>query len=298
MIRKVELGSGSHNGIFGNPAPLGLLGLSVSCAAVIPFSFGYGTNVAGFTTAGIYALTFGAFCQLFAGLMDFANKNSYGGTVFTAFSFNWFINAFFFLGAGYGLKPDHHILLAVESVLLVFFLFLTYGFGFFSKLFFYFLIDIDLLYICKVIKGLSGTTILEYPIAVFSIVLMLISIWLTLASLINPVSGKEIFKIGGPVFLAHRGRRFDWTVRRKIFEILYNFWRENAFKEIPLAEFEKRLKTGMAPKNVVPELFYLLEYGALSATYSDEKKSEIQSIRLTAAGIDLYEQLILKKYEF
>ena len=42
MIKKVDLGSSLHHGVFGNPAPLGLFGLAVSCAVLTPTAFGYG----------------------------------------------------------------------------------------------------------------------------------------------------------------------------------------------------------------------------------------------------------------
>ncbi|MBF0406293.1 MAG: hypothetical protein HQM10_02980 [Candidatus Riflebacteria bacterium] len=297
MINKVELKSNSHHEVFGNPAPLGLIGLSVACSALIPISLGFGLTKNGLITAGLFALLFGACCQFLAGMMDFANKNSFGGTIFTAFSFNWAINGVVFLGASYGYAPDHHIMLGVETTFLVIFVFLTYGFGHFSKLFFFFLLDIDFLYICKILKNISGAGFLDYPIALFTILLTLISIWLTLATLMNPVVGRELFKIGGPMFFVNRGRKFDWTVRKKIFEVLFLQWRDNAFKEMTFVDFEKRMKAGLGPKNTIPELYYLMELGAINLSFETENNETIKSLRLTSSGIDLYEQLILRKYE-
>jgi hypothetical protein len=51
-------------------------------------------------------------------------------------------------------------------------------------------------------------------------------------------------------------------------------------------------------ENIEPDLFYLMEYGSIVMEFSDEEKTEIKGVRLTAAGIDLYEQLVLKKYQF
>jgi hypothetical protein len=53
--------------------------------------------------------------------------------------------------------------------------------------------------------------------------------------------------------------------------------------------------------DIIPELFYLQEYGALQLSSegpSNGSPAAPKSVRLTAGGIDLYEQLILKKYDF
>lgn len=301
MIKKVNVFASPH-GVFGNPAPLGLLGLAVSCAALTPIAFGYGIKdgkivaPAAFITAGIFLLLFGFGCHLITGLMDFANKNTYGGTIFTAFAFNWLITGIGFLAPSFGIVLDHNILLAAEIVLLLVFIPLTYGFGFFSKLLFFFLLDIDLLYICKIGRALTHSSAFDIPIAVFTALLGLIGLWLAMAGLLNPITGKEFLKVGLPMFRSPK-KTFDFSVRHMVFRILYQYWRENAFQEIPVEELEKQIKEATKAENIIPDLFYLMEYGALRITYQDNK-TNIKSLRLTANGIDLYEQLVLKKYDF
>lgn len=305
MIKKVDL-SQTHHEVFGNPAPLGLLGLAIACAALTPIAFGYSLTREGFGTAAVYCMLFGALCQLLAGLMDFANRNAFGGTIFTAFAFNWAINGFTFFGLMFGFVPDHTIVLSVETVLFVIFLFLTYGFGFFSKGLFLFLLDIDMLYACKLIKGFSGTTALNIPIAILTVLLGIYGLWIALAGLMNPLAGREMFPIGGPLFERSRRRGFDWSLRRVTFEILYKHWKDQAFEEMAMEDLFLKVKAA-APLNLratltreklLPELCYLMEYGSLKATFADETSKSMRSARLTASGIDLYEQLILRKYEF
>ncbi|HOD40155.1 MAG TPA: GPR1/FUN34/YaaH family transporter, partial [Candidatus Wallbacteria bacterium] len=88
MIKKVDLDL-NHKEVFASPTPLGLIGLAVSCAALMPIALGYTLTPAAFKTTAVWALFFGCGCQMITGLMEFANKNLFGGTIFTAFSFSW-----------------------------------------------------------------------------------------------------------------------------------------------------------------------------------------------------------------
>ena len=305
MIKKVDLGSSpGHHGVFGNPAPLGLLGLAVSCAALTPISFGYGVtpdgkiNTAVFATVATFVLFFGFCTHLLTGLMDYANKNVYGGTIFTTFSFNWLITSLSLYAVAYHQHLDHKIILATEVVLLAVFVFLTYGFGFFSKGLFFFLLDIDLLYIFKLLRGFTGSNAFNIPIAITTVILGLIGLWLALAGLMNPLTGKEMFKVGAPFFFGTKKLGFDFSIRRNVFGILYDYWKENAFKEMPIETLKAKVKETTGSDDIIPDLFYLMEYGSLNLTLDEKDSTAIKSVRLKSGGIDLYEQLILRKYDF
>ncbi len=305
MIKKVDLGpSSGHHGVFGNPAPLGLLGLAVSCAALTPISFGYGAGLEGkektavFATVAAFVLFFGFCTHLLTGIMDFANKNVYGGTIFTTFSFNWLITSISLFATAYHLHLDHTIILATEVALMVVFVFLTYGFGFFSKALFFFLLDIDLLYACKLLKGFTGSSAFNTPIGIFTVLLGAIGLWLALAGLMNPITGKDMFSVGNPFFFATKKIGFDFTIRRNIFGVLYDFWKENAFKEMPIETLKSKIKELTGSDDIIPDLCYLMEYGSLTLTFDEKDKETVKSVRLKSGGIDLYEQLILRKYDF
>lgn len=190
----------TSNPLFAEPTPLGLIGLAIGCAALTPIALGITLSPAALQTSAMLCLLFGAGCQFLAGIMGLANKNLHGGTLFLAFSFNWVMNWWMLRSMATGLMPDHSVLLAIDIVFLIVFVVLTYAFGFFSKLLFFFLLDIDLMYLCKVIAGATGTQALSLPIALLTIALIGLSLWIAFAILVNPVSGRAIFKVGGPMF--------------------------------------------------------------------------------------------------
>ena len=188
--------------IFAEPTPMGLIGLAVGCAALAPIALGLTLTPAALKTAAILCLLFGGGCQFLAGVMSLANKNLYGGTLFTAFAFNWVMNWWLLTSIANGLMPDHHVLLAVDCCFLLIFAAMTYGFGFFSGLLYLFLLVIDLMYVFKIVAGLTGTAALALPIAALTILLGLIALWIAFALLLNPVAGRRLFWFPGPVFRA------------------------------------------------------------------------------------------------
>lgn len=293
MIKRVDILQ-KHE-VFAEPTPLGLLGLAIGCAALTPIAFGYALTPAGLRTAAMFCLLFGGGCQLVAGLMNFANKNLFGGTVLTAFSFNWIMNWWALTSIAGGAAPDHTILLATDAVSLLIFVVISYGFGFFSKLLFVFLLDIDLLYVMKVVKGVHPTRVFDLPIAVLTVLLGLIALWIAFASLINPTAGKPIFRIPGPLFQAPKKSAFDWSLRNTLFTVLFEHWSEHAFDPMSLGTLKERVSAKIGDRNLLPDLAYLAELGAVVVAKEGEK---IASVRLSSSGIDLYEQLILKKYDF
>ncbi|MBI5545785.1 MAG: hypothetical protein HY901_17995 [Deltaproteobacteria bacterium] len=292
MLKKPDLGPHA-NLVFAEPTPLGLIGLAIGCAALVPAAFGQSLTPGGFKTAAVFCLVFGGGCQFLAGMMNFANKNLWGGTILTAFSFNWLLNWWAFDSLASGFLPDHNVILAVDVVFLIIFLALTYGFGFFSKLLFLFLLDIDLLYAARIGRAVTGTKLLDYPIAAFTVALAAIALWIAFATMLNPTVGRALLKIPGPIFFAPSKPSFDFSLRQAIFDALYAHFRLNAFEPMPLADLEKRVAEKAQGKALAPDLFYLSERGGLNLTLAGGK---IESVRLTAEGIDQYEQQALRKH--
>lgn len=188
--------------VFAEPTPLGLIGLAVGCAALTPIALGLVSTPAALKTAAIFCLLFGAGGQFLAGVMSLANRNLYGGTLFTAFAFNWVMNWWVLNSIAGGLVPDHTIMLSVDICFLAIFTAMTYGFGFFSGLLFIFLLDIDLLYVCKIAAAATGTAAFSLPIALLTIILGGLSLWIAFAMLLNPVAGRQLFRFPGPLFKA------------------------------------------------------------------------------------------------
>jgi succinate-acetate transporter protein len=299
MIERYELFGPSHER-FGNPAPLGLLGLTIACAALVPIAFGQSLGPGAFRTASLYALLFGGGCQLLAGLMLFANKSSFGGTVFTCFSFLWGMNAWGFHELSQGRVPDHAVGLAVEVALFVIFVALTWGFGHFARALFLFLLDIDLLFAFRIVRSVTHTRAMELPIALATVGLGLVGLWLALGALLGPVAGRVVLPLGPPVFHAKRAPGFDWTLRRALFSVLYAQWREAAQRPLAMAELRARVAEAGAPSAepgaLEPDLFYLAELGFVVLQTSPGDPHEVVSARLHAKGVDIHEQLVLGKY--
>ena len=297
MIKRVDL-IPRHEQVFGNPAPLGLMGLAVACFALVPLSFGLRPTPEVLLSAAIFCFFFGGCCQLLTGLMDFANKNAFGGSVFTLFAFGWLKNALVFFLAWRGIGISHELEFVADLTLLCLLGVLTYGFGFFSKTLFLLLLDIDLLYAAKIVNYLTHSRVMDVPLGVLTLLLGLIALWIALAALTNPVVGRALFPETGPVFSARRKTLFDFAARFNLFGVLYEQWRESAYTPLPIAELQRRVQEKIGEQNILPDLFYLQEYGCLALTFRDAEQTQVAGARLTSDGIDLYEQLILKKYEF
>ncbi len=190
------------DGTFADPTPLGLIGLAIGCAALLPIAFGAKLGPSTLETAAVLCVLFGGGCQLLSGLMSFANKNPLGGTVFTAFAFNWALNGWALWALAHGTVPDHAVVSATEAASLLLFVPLTYAFGFHSSLLFVFLLDIDLLYLAKLLKAWAGVPGLDGPIAVLTLGLGLVALWIALAMLVNPVAKRQVFRVPGPLLRA------------------------------------------------------------------------------------------------
>ena len=183
-----------------NPVPLGLIGLAIASAALVPISFGFGISPNGLKMAAALALLFGCGCQLLAGLMCFVNKNVFGGTLFSAFSFMWAFNAWTLYAMTVGILPDPAIALAMDVTLLAVFVILTYAHGFFSSLLFLFLADITLMFIVRILKLLTSLPGLDAGLGILTIVMIVLSLWLAFGTLMNPLVGRNLFHVGKPLF--------------------------------------------------------------------------------------------------
>ncbi|MHB8872706.1 MAG: acetate uptake transporter family protein [Myxococcaceae bacterium] len=196
--------------VFGEPTPLGLLGLAIGCAALVPIAFGWlpqdpGKVAVMLKTAAWFCLLFGGGCQFLSGIMCLANKNTLGGTLLTTFSFNWIFNWWVLDQASQGKGVDASVGLAVDVAFVVIFVVLTYAFGFFSKLLFLFLLDIDALYLLRIAKHFSAPggdafNALGVGVGLATVALAGLALYISFAMLVNPVAGRAVFPIPGPLF--------------------------------------------------------------------------------------------------
>lgn len=189
---------------YAEPTSLGLFGLAIGCASLLPIAFGMKEAFApeALRTTALFCILFGGGCQFLAGLMSFANKNMLGGTLLTTFSFNWVINAWVFKEFSEGRVPSPVVLFSIDVCFLVIFLVMTYAFGFFSRLLLAFLVDIDALYVFRILKELLHSPAFALPIAFATVVLMLLALYIAFALVLVNASGRQILPIGTPVFTA------------------------------------------------------------------------------------------------
>jgi uncharacterized protein len=197
---------------FGEPTPLGLLGLAIGCGALLPIAFGMipaepAAAATMFSTAAWFCLLFGAGCQFLAGIMSLANKNTLGGTLLTTFSFNWVMNWYALSEASQGRAFDATVGFAVDLTFIVIFVVLTYAFGFYSKLLFFFLLDIDALYLLRIARHVLGHEHAAFAplgmgVAVATLVLMALALYISFVLLVNPAAGRAVFPTSGPMFRA------------------------------------------------------------------------------------------------
>lgn len=189
---------------YAEPTSLGLFGLAIGCAALLPLAFGVKEAFLpeALKTAALFCLLFGGGCQFLAGLMSFANKNMLGGTLLTTFSFNWVVNAWSLNEVASGRIPSSAIGLYVDLCFLVIFLVMTYAFGFFSRLLLALLVDIDVLYVARIAREVAHAPSLGLVIAAATVCLMGLALYIAFAIVLANASGRQIFPIGAPVFKA------------------------------------------------------------------------------------------------
>jgi succinate-acetate transporter protein len=278
----VQLAPVSFHGkeVVADPTPMGLLGLAIGCAALTPIAFGKSLTPAGLETAAVFCLLFGAGCQLFAGLLNLVNRNLYGGTLFLTFAFNWVVNAWALHSLAKGFVPDPTVIFATEVAFLVIFVLISWGFGHFSSLLFVFLLDIDLLYVLKVAGHLLDTRAFAIPIALLTVGLAVIALWIAFALLLNPVTGRRIFTLGTPVFRSAAKPQVDLSVRTALVATLYGQWRE-AGPPLSQADLLARLAALGEPR-LKAELAYLSAQGVVEPGEG--------TVRLSPTGIDLWEK--------
>ena len=185
---------------FADPTALGLFGLAIACAALLPIAFGMKSamTVDALRTASWICLLFGGGCQFLAGIMSFANKNMLGGTLLTTFSFNWVMNWWALDGLAQGKQASSAIVLAVDLCFLLIFFAMTYAFAFFARVLVVFLLDIDAIYMLRIAREvLHAQTGLA--IAIATVALMAISLYIAVSLVLVSASGKSLLPLGPPV---------------------------------------------------------------------------------------------------
>jgi succinate-acetate transporter protein len=187
---------------FADSTALGLFGLAIGCASLLPVAFGVKEALTpeALRTCALFCLLFGGGCQFLAGLMSFANKNMLGGTLLTTFSFNWVMNWWALDGLVNGKPPSAPVVLAIDMCFILIFFAMTYAFAFYSRLLVVFLLDIDVIYALRITRELThAQAALALPIAIATVVLMFLALYIAVALVLANASGKSLLPMGGPL---------------------------------------------------------------------------------------------------
>ena len=196
----------------GVPSPVGLQRIEAEIAQIVHLALANtgllhesAMTVDALRTASWFCLLFGGGCQFLAGIMSFANKNMLGGTLLTTFSFNWVINWWTLDGLANGKMPNASISLAVDLCFILIFVAMTYAFAFYSKLLVVFLLDIDVLYMLRIVREVAHMPALGLPIAIASTALMFLALYIAVALVLVNASGKSMLPMGGPMLGPNAG---------------------------------------------------------------------------------------------
>lgn len=185
---------------FADPTALGLFGLAIGCAALLPVALGVKSamTVEALRTTALFCLLFGGGCQFLAGIMSFANKNMLGGTLLTAFSFNWVMNWWVLDGLANGRAASSTIVLAVDVCFVLIFFAMTYAFAFFARALVLFLLDIDAIYLMRIVKEVLHVNV-AIGIAIATGLLLVMALYIAISLVLVNASGKPVLPLGPPV---------------------------------------------------------------------------------------------------
>lgn len=192
-----------------DPTPLGLFGLAIVTLVASAQKLGI---VSGVSWVIPWALVCGSFAQLLAAYFDFAHKNIFGATIFSAFGFfwsgvamSWMIKAGVF-GAGLtaGIDPK-----ALGFAFLGYFLFACVGTIAASEATLF--LFVDMVFIDILLLGLTLDTLgigghWAHTMAAYAeLVVALLSLYGAGAIFLNNFFGRQFWPLGKPLGIFKRG---------------------------------------------------------------------------------------------
>jgi uncharacterized protein len=180
-----------------DPAPLGLAAFALTTFLLSAVNAGWAKNTSGEDWLG-YALAYGGFIQLLAGMWEFKNRNVFGATAFSTYGGFWIGLGLWALlaHAPAGTKD-------VGWILLAFAIFNTYMMIFASQLnvgVFGVFLTLELTEIFLFWGILGGNSTLVKVGGVVGIITALVAWYTSAAGVINGMKGKQVLPVGGPLF--------------------------------------------------------------------------------------------------
>lgn len=289
--------------LFGNPTPIGLIGLAIGCMVLAPIEFGW-TNASDPQVWRWMMLTAGVL-QIYAGVVDLINKNILGATAFTVYGVLWVCNAWVISS---GMPADPTIKGFIYIVFLLMSLFMLVGFMFVSLNLTIVLVEFNIIFIANILALFNPT--LHKPMAVIiGILLILVALqtmWAAAGGILNSLLGKNVFPQGEAPLKKQELKKSDdfqsikmhEEIRKQIVEVLYEFWEKNGFEYTETTLVTEKLNK--KKEELLPDFSYLYYKGYVAM---DEEKYKanpqaVKWVRLTAAGLDYYAELQMNKFKF
>ena len=103
---------------------------------------------------------------------------------------------------------------------------MTRGFGHFPSLLFVFLLDIDLFHAANVAAHLPDTKAFVLPVALLTVGLAVLSLWIAFALLLDSATGRRVFPMGASVFQSLARPPLELSAGTAIVAALDGRWRD------------------------------------------------------------------------
>lgn len=291
--------------LFGNPTPIGLIGLAIGCMVLAPIEFGWTSGAD--PQAWRWMLLTAGVLQIYAGVVDLINKNVLGATTFTVYGVLWVCNSWVTSAA---MPADPITKGFIYLVFLALSMFLLIGFLYVSRNLAIVLVEFVLIFVANLFALFNHD--LHKPMAlVIGILLVLVAIqcmWAAAGGVINNIVGRNLFPQGPAPLSKATGKeqmtddfasvKRHQTIREQIVHVLYQFWEKHGFEFTETTLVMDALKCGK--EELVADFQYLYYKGYVARDEESYQKNPDapKRVHLTAQGLDYYTEAQMNKFKF
>ena len=286
---------------FGNPTPIGLMGLALGCAALAPAELGW-TEILD-PKIWLWMMMTAGTLQIYAGIIDLLNKNALGATAFTIYGTLWLIAG---LQLGAQVLGDPMVKVYIYIIFLCFTAFMAVGFMTVSLNLTIVFIEFIIIFSLEILSGFipGFHHVATRLVGILHLLAALQVLWAAAGGILNATLGKNVFVQGEPPLkkkevqedFASLRKHVDF--REKVVHIMYRHWEEHSWEWISTSEICAKL--GRIPEEIAPDFWYLYQKGYV--TLHEEKfradPTAPKMVRLTADGVDYYGELQMSKFKF
>jgi hypothetical protein len=179
---------------FANPAGLGLMGLGTACLALGPVQAGWVSGEGVPFVIG-WALFLGGVAQVIACILEFANKNIFGGTAFGTFGVLWLaLGVVWIVETWGGLALAPEVLGWVSIAYLIFALYMTVGSAATNTALFVIFLLIDVLFLTLILHTFAGVSAMAPGIV--NVILGFVALYGSAGTVLNDWFGRTMLPLG------------------------------------------------------------------------------------------------------